>query len=241
MRRADRLFQLVQLLRARRMTTADALAEELRVSTRTIYRDIADLQRSGVPVRGEAGVGYRLERGFELPPLTFTSEELEALVIGARMVEAFGDEELASAARQAMTKVEGVLPDPLRRVMRDTAMFAPTMPWYAPRAEGLTRLRQALGAGRKVRFDYARADGEASSRSVSPLGLYFWGRSWSMAAWCDLRTDYRNFRPDRMRNIEVLAEPVDADHDLDGFIASMKERRDAEDHPAIVSGRTTKG
>lgn len=220
------------------MTTADALASELQVSPRTIYRDIADLQRSGVPVRGEAGVGYRLEKGFELPPLTFTSEEIEALVIGARMVEAFGDEQLASSARQAMTKVEAVLPDPLRRVMRNTAMFAPTMPWHTARAEGLDVLRQALAVKRKVRFDYVRGDGTASDRSVTPLGLYFWGNRWSMAAWCDLRQDYRNFRPDRMGTIELLKEPAAEGRDLDGFREHMRQQRDAGDHPALSEGES---
>jgi len=235
MRRADRLFQTVQLLRARRMTTADALASELRVSPRTIYRDIADLQRSGVPVRGEAGVGYRLEKGFELPPLTFTSEEIEALVIGARMAEAFGDEQLAASARQAMTKVEAVLPEPLRRVMRNTAMFAPTMPWYTDRAEGLGLLRSAITGRRKVRFDYVRADGTPSSRSVSPIGLYFWGSGWSLAAWCDLRQAYRNFRPDRMQSVEVLDEPLDAARDIEAFKKQMRDSDEAGDHPALCS------
>ena len=237
MRRADRLFRLVQLLRARRITTADALADELEVSPRTVYRDIADLQRSGVPVRGEAGVGYRLEKGFELPPLTFTSDEIEALVIGARMVEAFGDEELADGARQAMTKVEAVLPEPLRRVLRGTALFAPAMPWQAERAASLGPLRSALASGSRVRFAYTRADGAASERTVSPLGLYFWGRTWSLAGWCHLRADYRNFRPDRMRELAVLDEPVDPNVTLTAFIEAMKERG-AEDHPALRGAGT---
>lgn len=235
MRRADRLFQLVQLLRARRMTTAEALADELRVSKRTVYRDIADLQRSGIPVRGEAGVGYRLERGFELPPLTFNSEEIEALVIGTRMAEAFGDPELAKAARSAMTKVEAVLPGPLRRVMQETALFAPALPWHARRAEGLQVLRQATTERRKLRIAYTRGDGEESERTLRPLGLYFWGRSWSLAAWCELRDDYRNFRPDRMQEVDLLDERFDG-HDgisLQGFVAAMRARRDAEDHPAV--------
>jgi predicted DNA-binding transcriptional regulator YafY len=240
MRRADRLFQLVQLLRAKRMTTAELLAEELRVSKRTVYRDIADLQRSGIPVRGEAGVGYRLERGFELPPLTFNSEEIEALVIGARMVEAFGDPELAKSARSAMTKVEAVLPGPLRRVLQDTALFAPAMPWHARRAEGLQQLRRATTERRKLSFDYVRADGVPSVRTVRPLGLYFWGNAWSLAAWCELREQYRNFRPDRMARVELLTDRFDGSDgiDLAGFAANMRTQRDTEDHPVVRGGST---
>lgn len=237
MRRADRLFQLVQLLRAKRMTTAERLAEELRISKRTVYRDIADLQRSGIPVRGEAGVGYRLERGFELPPLTFNSEEIESLVIGARMVEAFGDPDLAQAARSAMTKVEAVLPGPLRRVLQDTALFAPAMPWHARRAAGLQHLRQATTERRKLSFAYVRADGQPSHRVVRPLGLYFWGNAWSLAAWCELRGAYRNFRPDRMAEVELLPDRFDGSDgvDLAGFVADMRSQRDTEDHPALRS------
>jgi len=239
MRRADRLFQLVQLLRARRMTTAEALAGELRVSKRTVYRDIADLQRSGIPVRGEAGVGYRLERGFELPPLTFNSEEIEALVIGMRMVEAFGDEELAKATRSAMTKIQAVLPEPLRRVIEDTALFAPSLPWHTVRTQGLQQIRRATNDRVKVDVSYVRADGQTSERVLRPLGLYFWGRSWSLAAWCELRQAYRNFRPDRMSRITILDESFDGSDgiDLDGFVAAMRYTRDAEDHPALREDR----
>lgn len=125
MRRADRLFQLVQFLRTRRAATGQQIAEELRVSVRTVYRDIIDLQTSGIPIRGEAGVGYRLERGFELPPLTFTSEELEGLALGARIVAAWGDPGLASAVNSAMTRIESVLPPALRKVLIETPLFAP--------------------------------------------------------------------------------------------------------------------
>src|SRR5512145_3071887 len=144
MRRADRLFRLVQHLRARRFATGDQIAEELGVSKRTIYRDVADLQGSGVPIRGEAGVGYRLERGYELAPLIFTSEELESLVLGARIVAAWGDGELAAAVGSAMTKVEAVLPEPLRRVVLETPLFAPELPGASAMAGELSVLRRAI-------------------------------------------------------------------------------------------------
>jgi predicted DNA-binding transcriptional regulator YafY len=229
MRRADRLFQLVQILRTRRFATADQLAEELQVSRRTVYRDIRDVERSGIPIRGEAGVGYRLDRGHELPPLTFNSEELAALVLGARMVAAWGDPDLAASSRSAMTKVEAVVPAALRRVLFETALFVPGRPWAPELTAGLGLLRRAIGERRKIRFDYTRADGEASARTVWPLGLWFWGASWSMAAWCELRGDYRNFRPDRMGDVELLDEHFDGDDGigLQDFLKRVEEERGA--------------
>lgn len=225
MRRADRLFQLVQLLRSRRFATSEQLADELGVSRRTVYRDIRDLERSGVPIKGEAGVGYQLHRGYELPPLQFNAEEIEALVLGARMVATWGDEELAGASRRAMTKIEAVLPAGLREVLFSTALFVPDRPWSTVATSGLTELRKATSEQRKVRFAYTDRGGESSSRTVWPLGLYFWGSTWSLVGWCELRADYRNFRPDRMTEIELLDpfEPSDG-VSLDAFIARMREQ-----------------
>src|SRR5215831_297711 len=202
MRRADRLFRLVQLLRARRFATGEQIASELGVSKRTVYRDVADLQGSGVPIRGEAGVGYRLERGYELAPLIFTSDELAGLVLGARIVASFGDPDLAAAVASAMTKVEAVLPEGLRRVVLETPLFAPGRPWSAAMAGEVAMLRRAI--------------------SERPLVLYFWGRKWTLAAWCELRADYRSFRPDRMRELMLLDRTFDPDADgisLAGFVA----------------------
>lgn len=222
MRRADRLFRLVQLLRARRFATGEQIASELGVSKRTVYRDVADLQGSGVPIRGEAGVGYRLERGYELAPLIFTSDELAGLVLGARIVASFGDPDLAAAVASAMTKVEAVLPEGLRRVVLETPLFAPGRPWSAAMAGEVATLRRAISERRLVHFKYGREDGAESERDARPLGLYFWGRKWTLAAWCELRADYRSFRPDRMRELELLDRTFDPDADgisLAGFVA----------------------
>ena len=224
MRRADRLFQLVQLLRLRRAATGQELADALGVSLRTLYRDIRDLEYSGVPIRGEAGVGYRLDRGFELPPLTFNEAELEGLVLGARMVSTWADSELAEAVRSAMVKIEAVLPEGLRRVVLDTALFAPRFPRTQEMSRDVDLMRRAIGEHRLLAFDYTRADGERTQRNVRPLGLYFWGSKWTLAAWCEMRTDYRSFRPDRMQSVSVLDERFDADDgiDLAGFLARVE-------------------
>ncbi len=226
MRRADRLFQLVHLLRARRHATGDGLARELRVSTRTVYRDVADLQRSGVPIRGEAGVGYRLDRGFELPPLCFTSEELEGLVLGARIVAAWGDPELAGAVGRAMSRIEAALPAGLRRVLLDTALFAPGVPRSSTMANEVAVMRRAISEHRKLHLAYCREDGHESERDVRPLGLYFWGDKWTLAAWCELRSDYRSFRPDRVRRVTLLDQRFDpaGEINLADFLRRMEER-----------------
>lgn len=224
MRRADRLFQLVQLLRLRRHATGRELADELGVSLRTVYRDIRDLTSSGVPIRGEAGVGYRLDRGYELPPLTFSQAELEGLVLGARMVSTWGDPELASAVRSAMTKVEAVLPESLRRVVLESALFAPDQPRSQEMTRDVDLMRRAIGERRLLSFAYTRADGEESERSVRPLGLYFWGSKWTLAAWCEMRGDYRSFRPDRMRTVTVEERRFDPQDgiDLAGFLSRVE-------------------
>lgn len=224
MRRADRLFHLVQLLRTRRFNTGAQLADEMRVSVRTLYRDVRDLVASGVPIEGEPGVGYRLRPGFELPPMTFVGDEIEALVLGARMVQAWGDPELAAAARNVLLKIELVVPQTLRDVLLRTALFAHSGPWSQIASSELGTLRRATAERHKLRFAYERADGERSERTVRPLGLYFWGSSWSLAAYCELRKAYRNFRPDRLSQLELLDERFDGSDgiDLAAFIRQMQ-------------------
>lgn len=206
MRRADRLFEIVQLMQSRRFMTADRLAEALEVSARTIYRDIRDLMATGVPIDGEAGVGYTLHRKFDLPPLMFDSEEIQALLLGARIVQSWADSDLADAAKRALIKVEAVLPEHLRPQISEATLFAPKLPERNPSAGNLRILRGAINQSAKVRFDYTRLDGEGSARTVRPLGLFFWGTVWSLAAWCEMREDFRNFRVDRVAKLAALEE-----------------------------------
>ncbi len=218
------MFQLVQLLRTRGFVTAARLAEEMEVSVRTVYRDVRDLVASGVPIDGEAGVGYRLAQGYELPPMTFTPEELEALVLGARMVQAWGDDAMAGPARAVLTKVEAVLPEPLREVLLRTALFVPTRAWGTRSTAELSTLRQAISQQRKLRIGYQKVAGEMSGRVIRPLGLYFWGDRWSLASYCELRAEYRNFRPDRITALELLDDRFDGRDgiDLQAYIHHME-------------------
>lgn len=203
MRRADRLFQIVQYLRGRRLTTAKQLAEWLSVSERTIYRDIRDLSLSGVPVEGEAGVGYRVKLGFDLQPLMFSPDEIDALVIGMRMVEAWGGPQLAASSAAALAKITLALPKDKRTFVETTAMFAPAFHIDPLHGKRLEEIRQAIAQRRKLLLEYGDVDGKLSQRMVWPLALYFFGGIWLMAAWCELRSDFRSFRLDRVRDLDT--------------------------------------
>jgi predicted DNA-binding transcriptional regulator YafY len=203
MRRADRLFEIVHHLRGRRLTTAAQLAAWLEVSERTIYRDVADLLASGVPIDGEAGVGYRLSPDFNLPPLMFGHEEIEALVIGARMVESWGGPALAQGARSALAKIAAALPGDKRARLESSRLFSPDFFINPQMGTQMDVLRGAIDGHRYVTLDYRDRGGKDSTRRIRPLGLFFWGGAWTLGAWCELRDSFRNFRLDRVRNSVV--------------------------------------
>jgi predicted DNA-binding transcriptional regulator YafY len=221
MRRADRLFLLIHALRGRRAAIpARTLAETLGVSLRTVYRDVADLQLSGVPIEGEAGVGYVLRKGADIPPLMFNADELEALVVGTRFVRAFGGTRLGAGAKAALLKIEAVLPPELRARSERSRIFAPEV----ARLENsgmIDRLHAAIEARRVLRLDYRDHDGASTAREIEPLCLAFWGGSWTIGAWCRLRADFRSFRPDR---IDAMAESgeVFADDPARGLDAYLR-------------------
>jgi len=206
MRRADRLFQIVQLVRGRRLSTAEFLAERLQVSTRTIYRDIADLQAQGVPLEGEAGVGYRMRAGFDLPPLMFTREEAQALVAAVRIAQPRLDQALAAQGEMALSKILAVLPAPARAAAESLALFAISQGPDDATRERLHRLRLATEQRRFVQVDYLDLKGQRSRRRLRPLGCVFWDSVWTLAAWCELRQGMRSFRIDRIEKLEVLDE-----------------------------------
>ncbi len=223
MRRADRLFLIIHALRGRRTALpARSLAETLGVSLRTVYRDVADLQVSGVPIEGEAGVGYLLRKGADIPPLMFNADELEALVVGTRFVRAFGGVRLGRAASAALLKINAVLPAELRERGRRTRIFAPELDNRIEASGLIERLHEAIEAGHVLRLDYRDQAGAVTRREVEPLCLAFWGGSWTLGAWCRLRRDFRSFRPDRI----VAFEPAgvfeeDAARGLDAYLRAM--------------------
>jgi len=208
MRPASRLFQIVQLIRGRRLTTAAFLATRLEVTVRTIYRDVAQLQRQGVPIEGAAGVGYRLGPGFQLPPLMFTQDEAKALVAAARLAQSWLDPALAHATEMALAKILSVLPAQVRAAAEAVALFAPVMRTDPQAAQTLQTVREAVQSRHALRLDYRDLQGNPSARVVRPLGCFYWGKVWTLAAWCELRQGFRGFRVDRIDAAQVLDAPL---------------------------------
>jgi predicted DNA-binding transcriptional regulator YafY len=205
-RRADRLFQIVQILRGRRLSTAAMLAERLEVSERTIYRDIRDLSLSGVPVEGEAGCGYRLLPGYDLPPLMFTPGEVEALVAAIRLVQTWSGETLAQNAGTAEEKLLGILTPQRRAVAERCRIISPDFNKYPQVKIWFDVFHAAIGKLQVVNLSYQDHKGRVSSRKVHPLGLTFWGEVWLLVAWCETREDYRSFRLDRCLSVTFTGE-----------------------------------
>ena len=225
MRRADRLFQIAQYLRGRRLTTARQLADWLSVSERTIYRDVRDLSLSGVPVEGEAGIGYRIKAGYDLQPLMFSPDEIDALVIGMRMVQAWGGPQLAASGAAALAKITLALPKEKRDFVEATALFAPSFHIDPLHGERLEYIRQAIGQHRKLDMEYADVDSRVSNRLIWPLALYFFGGTWLIAGWCELRNDFRTFRLDRVRSLSSADNyPSQEGRRLADFVRAMQQQ-----------------
>ncbi len=206
MRRADRLFQLMLLLQEGRVRTARYLGEKLEVSERTIYRDISDLVGSGIPIDGEAGVGYLLRDEYRLPPLMFNSEELKALALGAQMVRAWSDRKLASTTATAIRKIESVLPEKLKKEIQLTAIQVPGFQMSDGLSQNLEAVRVASDENAKLDIQYRSIKGEDTRRTIWPLILYFWGNKWTLGAWCELREAFRSFRVDLMSEVMRTGE-----------------------------------
>jgi predicted DNA-binding transcriptional regulator YafY len=203
MTRAQRLLALLQALRRRRTpVSGDTLAQELNISLRTLYRDIATLREQGARIEGEPGIGYVLKPGFLLPPLMFTNEEIEALVLGGRWVEEHGDERLAGAAREAVEKIAAVLPEGLRRTLDGTGLLVARAREAGPANPHMAAIRAALREECKLIIDYRDEAGRSSLRTVWPVALGFFERIRMLAAWCELRQDFRHFRLDRIASLE---------------------------------------
>jgi predicted DNA-binding transcriptional regulator YafY len=212
MRRSDRLFDIIQHLRtATKPTTAAALAKELEVTQRTVYRDIATLQARRVPIEGAAGVGYVLRRGFDLPPLMFTIDEVEAIAVGARLVRRLKDPKLQDAADAVLAKVSVVVPERLRPHIADTPIYvSPGMTQEAQGAD-LAEIRAAIRDSAKLYIAYADEGGRRTNRVIWPIAMAYYVDVTLVGAWCELRTDYRNFRVERIQSSKVLEEHFDQD------------------------------
>lgn len=226
MRRADRLFQIVQYLRGGRLVRARQLSEWLEVSERTIYRDVADLQASGVPIEGAAGVGYIMRDGYDLPPLMFTRDEIVALLAGARLIRAWGGAAMARAAEEAMIKIDAVIPEKARVRQNEIEIhaFAAEM---TPQVRTLIDFLEASADARKrLSISYLDGKGDASSRVIRPLGLWFWGKVWTLVAWCELRHDFRMFRLDRMSDVAETGDDFrpEAGKTLKDFYRAMEQK-----------------
>ncbi|MDE4133583.1 YafY family protein [Phaeobacter sp. QD34_3] len=206
MRRTDRLFEIIQILRDGKLHRAQDIAARLEVSTRTIYRDMDTLVASGIPVEGERGVGYMVREAITLPPLTLTPEELEALNLGMAIVAEAADADLKAAAQSLAAKVDAVLP---------TETIAEAEAWkfavypFADAARGFAQmptLRAAIKARQKLQITYRRINGEVSARKIRPLHMEYWGRVWTLTAWCEAREDFRVFRVDLIEEATALPE-----------------------------------
>lgn len=220
MRRAERLFRLVNEMRMRGLCRAEDLAAHFEISVRTVYRDIAHLQGSGLPIEGEAGVGYLLRPGFDLPPMTFTFEQLDALAMGLSFVEVAGDTSLAEAAREVRAKLQASLPQPEQRKLEDAPFFVSRRDGRAVRC--LKTVRQAVRESEILRLGYRDADGIISERRVRPLAIWAFTDGWLFAAWCEQRRDFRAFRLDRISGLEKTGEyfPDDPKQNLQAYLST---------------------
>lgn len=214
MRRSDRLFQIVNYLQGRRVAvTAQAIAEEFDISVRTVYRDIQDLILTGVPISGEAGVGYLMDSSHCLPPMTLDVGELETLMLGISMVHSWTDDTMAKSAKSIMSKIKNVLSDKDREIFAGTALFAPPSSMQIPWSVDFSAFRSAIRDKRKIEIEYTDDKGANTRRVIWPLSMSFFGATWLVLGWCELRTDHRFFRLDRMRKASELNDTFTDTHE----------------------------
>ncbi len=201
----NRLFSIIQILRsARQPVKAQQLAEEMEVSVRTIYRDIAELQNQYIPIVGEAGIGYVLKPGFDMPPLMLTANELEAALLGAHWVSQRGDATLANGARDLIAKIKSVVPEHLQSVILDSPTIAPTLSTVIPDDMDMNQIREAIREQRKIRINYTDKNDKHSQRTLWPFMVAYFETVRVIVAWCEERDAFRHFRTDRITHIDIL-------------------------------------
>ena len=213
MRRADRLFKITQLLSSDKVVTARQLATSLQVSERTIYRDIQDLMLADVPILSEAGMGYQLMKGYRMPPLMFNSEELSALMLGARFIQASGDRGLGDAATAAIEKIGKVIPERLQTELQRQELFALDFRITDEERMHMQQVRESIQGRRCLLIQYEDQNQRSTERTIRPLGLFFWGQVWTAVAWCELRNGFRQFRIDRIRTVKITDRTFEHEED----------------------------
>ncbi|WP_282606902.1 YafY family protein [Pelagibius sp. Alg239-R121] len=226
MRPAERLFRIIQIMRATgRVMTAAEIAERLEVSARTVYRDLGHLMASGAPIDGERGIGYLLREAFDAPPLTFTFEQLEALAFGAKAVQALAGEDLGIAAREALAKIETSIPPEHARRLKTAPLFAVRGAKQPKPPKSLGSIRRAISERHRLRIDYRSLLDKRSERTIRPLGLTNFGAVWLLTAWCELRNDFRDFRVDRIEEFAVQRKrfKVEADKSFEAYLARFPD------------------
>lgn len=219
MRRADRLFQIIQFLRTRRLTTAKWLAEQFEFSERTIYRDIQHLICTGVPIEGEAGVGYIIRKEYSLPPLMFDIGEITSLVIGTQMAMSLGGK-IQQNAETALSKLNSALPTKQQQQINSIKVYSPLK--NSPNGEKLALFNSAIREKRILQINYKKPQDEtATAREIYPLGLFFWQDKWTMVGWCLAKNDFRHFRLDRITDYHLLDQHFTLTHkqSLDTFFS----------------------
>jgi predicted DNA-binding transcriptional regulator YafY len=222
MRRADRLIKLVHFLRGRRRAvTAKRIAEEFDICTRTVYRDIQDLMDSGVPIAGEAGVGYIIDKEYYLPPITFDADELEAIGLGISMVRQWTDDNFANKANNAFEKIQAVLPASLQGELKQITTYSMPTQIAPPWTVSFSGIRECIRTRRKIHIEYSDEEKRSTARIIRPLALIFFSPVWLLASWCEKREDFRNFRLDRIRTLEYEEEyfEEEAGKDLAAYMA----------------------
>lgn len=205
MRKADKLFQLTNLIRVKQPITADKIADELGVSVRTVYRYIDDISVSGIPIYGTKGIGYQLHDNYELPPLNLTEKEIDALMLGIKMVSTWTGDSLSEAAQSLANKIQSVLPKHVRNEY-SPIVYAPDLSIRGTEREVWGQCYEAIKQQYILQIQYKTPDENLTNRKVFPLGLFYWGGKWTLGCWCSLRKNYRDFRLDRVVEIKLTKE-----------------------------------
>ncbi len=223
MRRADRLIKIVHYLRRmRKAVTANRIAEDFGICQRTVYRDIHDLMNAGVPIFGEAGVGYVIDKKYHMPPVMFDQDELEAISLGIGMVRNWTDNEFAAKAASAYEKIQAVLPDNLLNELHQLTIFSAPSAAKKPWRVDFSEIRECIRNSQKIEFAYIDSRERATQRKVRPLALIFFGPVWLLVSWCETRKDFRSFRLDRMNKLKILPAQFkdEKDKNLNAYINS---------------------